>query len=97
MAFKDKSKFNEYRNEWVRNRKRFFMEAKNVPCMDCGLVNPIVMEFDHRPDEVKSFTIAANWQFSMDRLLKEIAKCDIVCANCHRLRTHNRRAPLVEW
>ena len=56
------------------------------PCFDCGEVDPMVLEFDHRGD--KAFDIARglrdrNW----GALSKEIAKCDVVCANCHRRRT----------
>lgn len=59
-------------------------------CMDCGLVpeHMQVLEFDHRPDEVKLFHISDRMvQGTVEDLLAEIAKCDIVCANCHRVRT----------
>jgi hypothetical protein len=59
------------------------------PCVDCGETDPLVLEFDHL--EEKSFGIAKglrdhNWQSVLD----EIAKCDVVCANCHRRRTAHR-------
>lgn len=59
------------------------------PCADCGETDPIVLEFDHLRD--KQFGIASgfrdrNWQ----SVLEEIAKCDVVCANCHRRRTAKR-------
>jgi hypothetical protein len=59
------------------------------PCVDCGESDPIVLEFDHLAD--KAFTIGEglrdrNW----DSVLAEIAKCDVVCANCHRRRTARR-------
>jgi hypothetical protein len=59
-------------------------------CMDCGLKPEYsqVLEFDHRPDEVKLFHISDRMATgTMDDLLAEIRKCDIVCANCHRVRT----------
>jgi hypothetical protein len=71
---------------------------KTHPCVDCGEADPLVLEFDHIRD--KSFDIAAalpdrNWE----SILKEIEKCDVVCANCHRRRTARRagylRATLV--
>jgi hypothetical protein len=56
------------------------------PCIDCGEADPIVLEFDHRGD--KSFNIAKGLRDrSWDDLVSEIAKCDVVCANCHRRRT----------
>ena len=63
------------------------------PCMDCGIRFPSAcMDFDHVRDK-KSFTIAdlKNSGISMERMREEIAKCDVVCSNCHRIRTHLRR------
>jgi hypothetical protein len=59
------------------------------PCVDCGESDPIVLEFDHLRD--KKFGIAQglrdrDWRSVLD----EIAKCDVVCANCHRRRTAHR-------
>lgn len=64
------------------------------PCVDCGESDPVVLEFDHRPGEVKVFTIgnpASRSRRMLDLLLIEIAKCDIRCANCHRRRTAKER------
>ncbi len=50
------------------------------------------MDFDHRDGEVKKFNVAHAMRFStLNALLREIAKCDIICSNCHRIRTHNRK------
>ena len=58
-------------------------------CVDCGEPDPIVLEFDHLGD--KSFNIAKGLRDrSWDALVAEIAKCDVVCANCHRRRTATR-------
>jgi hypothetical protein len=59
---------------------------RNHPCVDCGENDPIVLEFDHLQD--KKFAISAgirnrNWADVLD----EIAKFEVVCANCHRRRT----------
>jgi hypothetical protein len=48
------------------------------------------MDFDHRPGTVKLFHIGKNTH-SEDAVLAEIAKCDVVCANCHRVRTFRTR------
>jgi hypothetical protein len=60
------------------------------PCADCGEDDPVVLEFDHAGAE-KTFNIGQalrdrRWQ----RVLEEIAKCEVVCANCHRRRTARR-------
>ena len=71
-------------------------EAKNVPCHDCGQsYHYCVMDFDHRGDEQKIFDISRG-SSSREALILEIAKCDVVCANCHRLRTWNRKMRLRE-
>lgn len=75
-------------------RRRIMLDAiKNVPCLDCKqLYPPYVMDFDHRPGENKLFGIGAHIaSYSDAKLLAEIAKCDIVCSNCHRIRTEVRR------
>jgi len=63
--------------------------AKSKPCADCGVqYPPYVMQFDHVRG-VKEFGIARgrNGCWSSKRLLDEIAKCEVVCANCHAERT----------
>lgn len=65
--------------------------AKSGPCADCGKnYPPYVMDFDHRDPAEKSYGLARMAMMAIPRILAEIAKCDAVCANCHRERTHNR-------
>ena len=73
---------------------------RDHPCADCGETDPVVLEFDHLRD--KKFVIAAgirnrNWNDVLD----EIAKCDVVFANCHRRRTAKRggflRDAVAQW
>ncbi len=69
-------------------------DLKSHPCGDCGhSFPPFVMDFDHREGELKIDNVAnlVASPHSMKKLLEEIAKCDLVCANCHRIRTHARR------
>lgn len=61
------------------------------PCIDCGESNPIVLEFDHRDPKTKTAEISK--LYSWNKILKEIDKCDVVCANCHKKRT----AKTFEW
>ena len=59
------------------------------PCVDCGERDPVVLEFDHLRD--KKFGIANGLQSRpWQNVLDEIAKCQVVCANCHRRRTARR-------
>ena len=85
------------RNEEKKQRNRELVrKAKAHPCVDCGKSYPTyVMDFDHRGDQPKDMMISRmvlGW--GTVRLEAEIAKCDLVCANCHRERTHRRLSGL---
>lgn len=65
-------------------------KIKGVPCLDCGHSYPsYVMDFDHRDPSTKLFDVAriktSTRRWSV--VLEEMAKCDVVCARCHRMRT----------
>jgi NAD-dependent dihydropyrimidine dehydrogenase PreA subunit len=72
--------------------KRVVREARKKPCHDCGSKFPwYVMEFDHREGERKLDTIATLVaRGDRQAVLTELQKCDLVCANCHKIRTHTR-------
>lgn len=74
-------------------RSRIWLnELKNVPCFDCKTqYPPCVMDFDHREPENKLFNISEALFSPQDKILLEIQKCDIICANCHRHREYIRR------
>lgn len=62
---------------------------KDHPCVDCGETDILVLEFDHLGD--KEYSISKLLQEgTMDNLKKEIDKCEVVCANCHKRRTYTR-------
>lgn len=65
---------------------------KDVPCFDCGIkYPPCAMDFDHRNPSEKKFSIGNSHMANIATLKREIEKCDIVCANCHRVRTAKQR------
>jgi hypothetical protein len=59
------------------------------PCVDCGERDPLVLEFDHLGDKIFNISKGVR-DHSWASVLDEIAKCDVVCANCHRRRTARR-------
>lgn len=65
------------------------LEHKDYPCTDCGISYPYyVMDFDHvRGIKKNNLSQMSNGAYSKQVILDEIAKCEIVCANCHRQRT----------
>lgn len=78
-----------------RREERFyrlihFIKAER-PCYDCGgMFPPECMDFDHLRD--KKFTIGQATCRPLEELRQEIDKCQLVCSNCHRVRTKNRNA-----
>src|SRR3989338_6418805 len=84
-----------YREKNIRRRDgliSFVIALKQKPCMDCGVqYPPYVMDFDHRDKKTKVASINEMinlHSYSKNKILKEIDKCDLVCANCHRIRTY---------
>ena len=52
----------------------------------CGEDHPAALDFHHRNSQEKDFeiSVAIGWGYSWERILAEIAKCDVICSNCHR-------------
>lgn len=76
-----------------RAKAEFIRQAKSVPCMDCGgEFHYCVMDFDHREGVDKVCDIGRMSSFTWKQIKAEIAKCDVVCSNCHRMRTFERSA-----
>lgn len=79
-----------------RNQKKniaFVRKAKDKPCTDCGIKYPYyVMQFDHLRDKLFGLGTGEARSKGISSLKKEIAKCEVVCANCHFERTYNRLA-----
>ena len=72
---------------------RLLDQLRDVPCADCGRrFPPCAMDFDHRDPVAKRYGVTRMvGRAGAARILAEAAKCDIVCANCHRSRTLARR------
>jgi hypothetical protein len=72
------------------SKRDIIREAKNQPCVDCGVKYPYyVMDLDHvRGKKLLSVGLMVAWGYTEAEILAEISKCDPVCANCHRERTY---------
>ena len=82
------------RSKRLRNKSEDWLrEQKNSPCMDCGNVfHPEAMDFDHvRGKKISVLASTARKGWGIHRIKEEIEKCDLVCSNCHRVRTYKRR------
>ena len=67
--------------------------SKNRPCADCGETHPTwAMDFDHMPGVDKKFNLADAVRVAvLKKVEEEIEKCEVVCALCHRYRTHGQK------
>lgn len=74
----------------TRVRKETLINLLGGKCITCGVVYPPpVYDFHHRNPEEKLFGISnALVNRSMDEILEEVKKCDLLCANCHRILHH---------
>nr|WP_083893854.1 hypothetical protein [Halovivax asiaticus] len=70
--------------EWVRDQRQ------QRGCTRCGMNDPGCLDFHHRKDESKRMNVGemVTYGYGKDALREEIAKCDVLCANCHRLLHH---------
>ena len=71
-----------------RHAKRFREYKAGLCCVRCGFGKgfPVCLDFHHRDPSLKAFSISVRApDVSLEVLLIEIAKCDVLCANCHRL------------
>lgn len=80
------------RNEKTKDRLRIiYREMKSVPCTDCRVQYPFwIMQFDHIGDDKQFEPARLIGQGSESKLRLELAKCEVVCANCHADRTWKR-------
>lgn len=71
------------------NRVKVLTYLETHPCVMCGESDPIVLDFDHIKPETKEWTMARLIAegHAWERLEKEIDKCQVLCANCHRRKT----------
>jgi hypothetical protein len=80
------------RSERAKRDRLRFQEIKLARgCVDCGYkAHPAALDFDHRPGEIKTYAVCTMAGMSQALIDAEIAKCDVRCANCHRISTFNR-------
>jgi ribosomal protein L44E len=77
-------------------RKIELVTAVGSRCIDCGYDNCLgAMDFHHRDPGTKDFGLG-HFNGSLERLTAEAAKCDLLCANCHRKRHASEDASLID-
>lgn len=70
---------------------------KDKPCVDCKVkYAPWIMQFDHLKDKEIDVSNAVSKLWSRERITQEVAKCELVCANCHADRTYKRQRGIAQ-
>ncbi len=89
----NKAKYKERSpNHKEKMRTKLFEYLEDKLCIDCNEENSVVLEFDHRNPKMKKFAVSRGVNnYSWKKILAEIKKCDIRCANCHRIKTAKDR------
>ena len=80
---------NKKQRKWS---KEFVSRVKNLfSCIDCGESNPLVLDFDHvKGEKVNNISDMVGQSYSIESIKNEMRKCEVRCANCHRIKTHER-------
>lgn len=73
---------------------KWYADLKRSPCTDCGIeYDPVCMQWDHLPEYEKVASLGTLLSLhNKAKILEEIQKCELVCANCHCLRTKSRKS-----
>jgi hypothetical protein len=86
-----------------RNVAWIYEYLSRARCTDCGLADPLVLEFDHVSGKRRNVTAMAWTGYGIKSIEAEVAKCEVRCANCHRRKTsaerntfRHRRGALVD-
>ena len=85
----NKELINNRRRNWRQKRRNMFNDYKsNIGCFRCGEQHPACLEFHHLDPSEKDISIRTMVRLKGENLSKELDKCILVCANCHR-EIHN--------
>ena len=75
----------------IRMQERLYEFLSDKSCKDCGISDPRVLQFDHvRGTKESNISNMVSNGTGWDRILKEIKKCEVRCANCHAIVTAER-------
>jgi hypothetical protein len=88
----NKASYRQRALEWKRNYRKdvykfLFEYFETHLCVDCGETDPVVLDFDHQRDKQTTISKMIRNQKPIEAIKKEMAKCEVRCANCHRRKT----------
>lgn len=97
MGYADRERQLAYLRRYNKDyqRKRYqerVLELKSLvgsECSQCGSRQDL--EFDHIDPDTKTFSILRHWKWPIEKLMPELAKCQLLCKDCHKLKTRFQR------
>ena len=88
----EKKRAQDAKTPTARRLKIRFIHEKGGCCKNCGLeyngTNGVVFQFHHLRDKLFNLTANAMYSYSLSKIEAEVAKCDLLCGNCHALHHH---------
>jgi hypothetical protein len=94
MPYKDRDTlYAKQKEHRIKMREKLLQYLLENPCVECGESDPRVLDFDHIDPSTKTKTVSrflaghAGW----DKIMSEIDKCRVLCANCHRRHTYKQQ------
>ena len=90
MPYKNKKDRAKAQARYRKKIEAVIKEVLTSGCLDCGEKDEIVLVFHHRDPKTKLFSVGRGRGKSIPVLLREIEKCDVLCANCHRRKHYAR-------
>ncbi len=90
---KNKVTYGQYKKSRMKEINNWYKKYKQtLSCKHCGFSDWRALDFHHRDPKEKKFNIGAKaFTNAVSTLMEEMAKCDVLCANCHRIETHQQR------
>lgn len=84
------------RKKLVELNRKVVEYLREHPCVDCGEKDVLVLAFDHRRGKEKMISHMISYRYAWEKILKEIEKCEVRCANCH-LKRHMKERKTMRW
>jgi hypothetical protein len=85
MPYKDPEKSKTYKRLWMNKRRDVWVAYMGGKCVSCGSVERL--EFDHIDRSTKNYEPRMLWSRKLETILEELVKCQLLCHECHQLKT----------
>lgn len=79
----------KYDNTRYHERRNYLISILGDKCVKCGISESL--EIDHIEPELKEFTLSKNWTKPIQELLKELEKCQLLCKECHFIKSNKEQ------